>query len=189
MASESAPNTFNACSNSLTYIFRYQITAWSGRSKDKEWVFDIEFTREIQQASWTRVSYHPVAEEIDDYLEYRRCREQHEQSLLLSQNTEGGKRTTPKTSKSKNQPLIPQQEEGSPGTLGPKRLSSTSVPRFQDLEMPSLHGREPARKESPRNEADQEELNEMRFFEFPSKPDGMLTKAKQMPPLFSAERL
>ncbi|TKX24971.1 SAD/SRA domain-containing protein 1 [Elsinoe australis] len=68
----------------LRYDGLYKVSGWSIKQdfQTKAWTYNIQFERLPSQVPMTEVLRHPLAEEVDDYTEYKRIR----QITRLSQN-------------------------------------------------------------------------------------------------------
>ena len=166
---------------------RYKVSKWTTTANEGEWIFDLELTREFKQLSWSRVAYHPTSEEVDDYMEYRRCREEYEHLILKS---------SPRLIDMQMQRMAIENRGNESGTgASPKGSRSRSArqpvsrPNSTEPMNSPTRGRRVERSDVPINEADREELSELKSFEFPPKKEGQLEKSRRMPDIFSAERL
>jgi hypothetical protein len=57
---------------------RYKVTGYSFHTVKGEVVYDVKLTRDMDQISMREVHTRPTSEEIDDYIEYKRVREQRQ---------------------------------------------------------------------------------------------------------------
>jgi len=71
-------DTVRIDSTSLILLNSYKVRGWSVKcdSSTKTWTYDIQFQRLEQQVSMDKVLTRPLAEEVDDYMEYKRIREE-----------------------------------------------------------------------------------------------------------------
>ena len=144
-------------------------------------MFEMTLQRDFDQLSWSRVAYHPTAEEIDDYLAYRRIREQHERLITTSQTVD--------TFRQDRQDGNDSETRQSPRVRFLNSVSSEQEPPDPSPKSEDVHMRRDGTVKVNVDEADLEELQELRAFEFPMKSAQHLNRSRPMPGLYSPERL
>lgn len=166
-------------------IFRYKVTDWRARSVNGEWAFDVKLSQDLDQTTLSRVIRHPVAEEVDDYLEYRQVRAEQEEISAKQQDWMPSKQLPRSSANSSEQrsPTAILSESGSQQQsrqLTPERRSSN----HEDF---PLRERGSGLRHVAIDEADREELRELKSFAFPTTKSNRLLRSRPLTGFWVAE--